>query len=411
VSKAIPGVLGLATVVVFVRAMGREEYGRYGLTFTVANMASAFFTGWLTQGLLRYYGEMRGTPGARQALLVGLGGTTLVGAVLLGAGHAAGLTGSRTGMGFLGLLVLFLGLSFYQLRTTLLQAQLRPRDVVVLSGLQALAALVIPVALFLAGGRSYLAAVVGVAASYSLAVAWRAPKPGVPGEPHPDLAADARRLLKRLWGYGWSLSFWFAVTTMLPVSDRYFIQRHLGFAATGSYAAVYDVVVRGYSLLLAPITMALHPRMMALWAARRPAQAWRAWRWAMAAQALAVALLLAVLAPVSGWALRFLNATAGAEARSVAVPLLFGGFLWQFALLAHKPLELAGRTVFMLGAAVVALGINVTANALLLPRYGIQVTAAATVASGVVYVCLTLALGAMVQRRSSQTPAHPGALP
>src|SRR5574341_18978 len=102
-SKVIPGVLGLATVVVFVRAMGREEYGKYGLTVTVANMASAFFTGWLTQGLLRYYGEMRGTPEVRRTLLLGLGGTTLVGGLLLGVGHAAGLTGKRTWMGLLGL--------------------------------------------------------------------------------------------------------------------------------------------------------------------------------------------------------------------------------------------------------------------------------------------------------------------
>lgn len=398
-SKAIPGVVGLATVVVFVRAIGPEEYGKYALTVTVVNMASAFFMGWLTQALLRYYGEMRVAPEARRAMWMGLGGATLAGALVLGVGHAAGLTGHRAWIGLAAALALFLGSNVYQLRTALLQAQIQPGDVVVLSSVQALIALLVPVALFAIAGRTYLAAVAGLAVSYGLAVAWRGREPGTRLAGQPGLKANTRRLLARLWRYGWSLSFWFAVTTMLPVSDRFFIERHLGFGATGSYAAVYDVVVRGYSLLLAPITMAVHPRMMGLWSAREPARAWATWRWAMGAQAVLVAVLLAVLAMFSGWGLRFIRNMAGAEAASVALPLLIGGFLWQFALLAHKPLELAGRTGLMLGAAAIALGINVTANALLLPRYGIQVTAAATVASGLAYVCLTLALGALVHRR------------
>ncbi|MBI4421979.1 MAG: hypothetical protein HY560_14235, partial [Gemmatimonadetes bacterium] len=52
----------------------------------------------------------------------------------------------------------------------------------------------------------------------------------------------------------------------------------------------------------------------------------------------------------------------------------------------------------MLASAIIALAINVTANAALLPRHGVQVTAYATVASGLAYVLMTLGLGALVHR-------------
>lgn len=392
VGKAIPGVLGLATVVVFVRLIGREEYGKYALAFTIAQMASVFFTGWLTQALLRYYSDVRLAPAIRRTVWRGLAVASAAGVVVLGAGVATGLLGQLAAPGLTAVLALFLTSNVYQLRTALLQAELRPRAVMLLHSAQAVVALAAPLVLFLTAGRTYLAAVAGVALSYALASVWRS------RESEGPVSAASPTSLTRLWAYGWSLSLWFAVTAMLLVSDRYLIERSFGFAATGSYAAVYDVIVRAYSLLLFPVTLAVHPRMMALWNAGEQGRAWALWRWAMGAQVAAAAVLLVAFAAFSGRAVQLILPAAGEEAPSLAVPLVIGGFLWQFALLAHKPLELAGRTGLMLMAAMVSLGINLTANILLLPRYGIQVAAYAMVASGVAYGAIVLPLGAMVHR-------------
>jgi O-antigen/teichoic acid export membrane protein len=65
---------------------------------------------------------------------------------------------------------------------------------------------------------------------------------------------------------------------------------------------------------------------------------------------------------------------------------LVGGFLWQFALLCHKPLEMDQRTGLMVVLMLGALIINLLGNIIYLPRYGIIATAYTYIASAFVYI-------------------------
>ena len=54
ISKIIPGITGLISVVLFFRLIGAEEYGKYSIIFSFTNLISAFSFGWLNQSILRY---------------------------------------------------------------------------------------------------------------------------------------------------------------------------------------------------------------------------------------------------------------------------------------------------------------------------------------------------------------------
>src|SRR5205823_870426 len=103
-------------------------------------------------------------------------------------------------------------------------------------------------------------------------------------------------VLRILWSYGWALSLWYTATSAMPVADRFLIERAYGFGATGRYAALYDLVMRSFSLLAFPVTLAAHPRIMRYWSAGKAAEARAVWRWAMYAHlALFAIVLLGVL--------------------------------------------------------------------------------------------------------------------
>ena len=68
------------------------------------------------------------------------------------------------------------------------------------------------------------------------------------------------------------------------------------------------------------------------------------------------------------------------------IPLLIGGFIWQFALLIHKPIELNKNTHLMLISILIALIINLIGNIFFLPKYGLIATAYSFILSGTVYV-------------------------
>ena len=67
-------------------------------------------------------------------------------------------------------------------------------------------------------------------------------------------------------------------------------------------------------------------------------------------------------------------------------PILVGGFLWQFALLCHKPLEMDQRTGLMVMLMLVALIFNLLGNIIYLPQYGVIATAYTYIASATVYI-------------------------
>jgi O-antigen/teichoic acid export membrane protein len=68
------------------------------------------------------------------------------------------------------------------------------------------------------------------------------------------------------------------------------------------------------------------------------------------------------------------------------MPILIGGFLWQFALLCHKPLEMEQRTKLMVVLMLAALCVNLIGNIVYLPHYGIIATAYTYMASAGVYI-------------------------
>ena len=68
------------------------------------------------------------------------------------------------------------------------------------------------------------------------------------------------------------------------------------------------------------------------------------------------------------------------------IPILIGGFLWQFALLCHKPLEMDQRTKLMVVLMLAALCVNLIGNIVYLPHYGIIATAYTYMASAGVYI-------------------------
>jgi O-antigen/teichoic acid export membrane protein len=72
------------------------------------------------------------------------------------------------------------------------------------------------------------------------------------------------------------------------------------------------------------------------------------------------------------------------------MPILVGGFLWQFALLCHKPLEMDQRTTLMVVLMLSALCVNLIGNIIYLPQYGIIATAYTYIASAGIYIIFSV---------------------
>lgn len=115
-------------------------------------------------------------------------------------------------------------------------------------------------------------------------------------------------------------------------------------------------------------------------------------RFAFLAQLAAFVPLALLLGATGDTVIPWLFPDIDSSVVELALPLLIGAALWQFALLAHKPLEIRQRTRIMLLGIVIALALSSTINYWGLPRYGLQTAPWATIAGATFYLFFTAVL-------------------
>jgi len=410
-SKIMPGLMGFLSVLVFVRMVGVEQYGRYAILFALVMASASGLAGWLSQGILRFQSRWREPAEAENFLHSAIAGTILsvaFGALALGIAIPA--LGLRQGWALLISLALFGVLLVYTVTLARFQASLRSARVLRFEAARSIGGFLIPVTLmWITRSRDYRVLLLGIALGYALplcgSIFLRA-KTGM--QPvhlrRPALSVTQRKIMSELWRFGWPVALWILCQQSMVVSDRYFLQRFSGYSEAGVYSSMYDVIVRSFSLFFMPITLAVHPLVMKSWNAGSRSDALHAIRMGMKYQALMfipIGVFLVVLAP---WVSRLVLGKQNAGAAAIVLPLAVGGFLWQVCLLSHKPLEILCQTRRMLAGILVALGVNVGGNWLLVPRYGYRASAYLTVASSGVYLLSLFVLTPMDELRRATGP-------
>jgi len=399
-SKIVPGLMGLISVPIFIRLIGLDEYGRFAVIVPFLMAVAGASSGWLAQGILRFH-PVAADPHDRQAAfdravtagtVASVLGTSLILAAVLSGLHYRFFTALVS-------LAFCLSLLVYTVALFRLQAKLRPMSVLRREILRSTAGFLIPVLIVIITGRKHFELIVlGQALAYTIALVpvfgWRSQsKERIPqvAKALPPVSSTGSTI-HQLWRFGWAVGLWLLLSQALPVIDRWTIQRFTSFQSAGIYASLYEIAIRSFSFLAFPLTQAAHPRIMRAWNEGNFAESYRIIRYSIGSQ---FAIFGIVLGGVSLFAHRITKIILGfddpAAARMLPV-LLVGGFLWQLALLIHKPLEIAQRTGAMLAAMAVVVALNVIACFVLIPRFGYEAASYILVFSACAYIALTLVM-------------------
>jgi O-antigen/teichoic acid export membrane protein len=231
----------------------------------------------------------------------------------------------------------------------------------------------------------------GVALGYALALLsiFRA-RPWVRStDKHENLthASDmGGKALASLWQFGWAVGIWLLLCQGLPVIGRATIQHYVGDAQAGEYASLYEFAVRAFSLFAFPVTLAAHPRIMRYWNQENFEAARRTLR-----DSIKYQILMFIPVEILGFLFarpitRLIVGNQEYASNLLFSLLMLGGFLWQIALLVHKPLEIMRRTKTMLCGMLLVLLTEFLGNYLFVPRFGILAAVYVFVLGAVVYL-------------------------
>lgn len=400
-SKIAPGLMMFAAVPIWTRTFGAEQYGLYSMCWVATLFSSAFFTGWLSQAVLRHAGDADFDLNTIPPWVIPTCATISALPVIVivwveSEGHRSA---DSVGLVLAGALFACLN-SYYAVILTRCQRH----DHV---GRFAAAELVrIGVAIGLSftgtfalrwqGSVSIVGAYcIGTAISLAiLARGFRETKTVVLRTSH---------ALRRFWTFGWPMTLWLTVSSMLLYSDRLIIGILLNADAVGRYGAISDLIVRGVGMLAFPFTMKAHPALMKKWnSGDRPGALALSRRYTK--YVMIVCGVCVVLGSVVGS--RILTPLLGFDIKSpLIVPSLLGGAaLWQVGLMSHKPLEMGNRTRTMLITIMSITVMSMAANVVLIPHLGLVAPALVFLLGSASYVILTSYLSLRVQLLTRSSP-------
>lgn len=389
-AKAGPGILMLIAIPIWVRIFGLAEYGLYSLVWSLSTISGALCSGWIRQSTLRYTGRPKLVPENLPRWV--LPTISIVACVPLTLVYFTGLTAIDILVLPFGLLVSMLNVQYvvrqastqragYSFRYAIAETM---RVFIALTGSLVMHDLV--------GIRGAAAILIGYAMATFVGSCL------LKGAPRSAMSSSVRNdLLRTFWTYGWPLSLWQGLSNAMNYGDRMLVSLFVGASEAGAYAAIADLVVRGVSMAIFPLTMASHPAIMLRWNGGDFAAAYAINR--RYGAILAIYGLIGVAA-IGLFGNTVLHLLTGNYPQWPWLPAMLaaGAVFWQMALMVHKPLELAGRTKMMVMALIASLAINLTVNLALLPVTGAPAAAFAFALSALSYVLISGYLSARTKK-------------
>lgn len=252
-SHGVPAIVGFIGIAIYSRLLTPAEYGRYALLFAVAALLNAIVFEWLKVSVLRlqkngvsedvFYMTVKAT-----FLILMCITFILAGIIWIISDHIAGV---------LLLLALFLswGQSWYQLNLSLLRAELNPLGYGKVAFVRAVLGLGLA-SLFILLGYAEVGLVIGLLFGLILSVMpllikrWGFKvKPSIVSIP----------LLKEYASYGLPLTITLLLGMIIHQSDRFIISAMMGVESTGAYAVTYDLTEQSIFTMMLIVNLAAFP--------------------------------------------------------------------------------------------------------------------------------------------------------
>ena len=403
VSKTVPGFAGLASVILFMRIIGAEQYGQYSFLLSQWYLIVAIGFGWLNQAQLRYYSKDNTFDDYKAGQIRAFTYSGLISVIVF---SVLSIFQPRSIQLWGISIISIISIGGFNYIKTFFQAKLEPKKVIWLTLGQSILALSIPLGLYFLFQKNSFSILMGVGISFLLMTIIFGLKKKVMKHFITDVSKPTKTgkiRVKKWFFYGGPLSIWFAAGLAFPFLDRFFINLYLPGETLGVYAGIQELLTRIFSITIFPLTLAIHPRIMNLWNDSKIREAIQTIRWG-----IGVMLGLAIVLCIVIWLfdtiifniLTMAIPQINSQYKSLLLPLLSAGFLWQFSFLTHKMLELKEKTHIMVVFLLISLFINMVGNSMYIPHFGVQATANTAFVSALVYCILTGIYSMIVMTKS-----------
>jgi O-antigen/teichoic acid export membrane protein len=389
--KIIPALVNLAIIILAVRFLGKAEYGKYSLVFYAAMLLGTLSFGWIQQGILRF---LSAYPGEQVLVINRFFFLTListVSAVLIG--FFLCLFYFKLGWIDTGVIVIYLFIyNIFLFHLILNQTRRRSINYALLEGTYNLIFFAFFLLLTIVFNQHlfivlFTAMVIGLILTELLRISVI---------PDGRVGLDPSRIYfnagfsKKVFNFGFPITIWLFLSYLLNISDRFIIKEFTSYDDVGTYSAIKDFIIKIATFSTIPILLAYHPMIVEKWNGDRKKEAIKLIRDGLNyCFLITVVVFIIFILSKNLFYSRILHLQVHQDFL-VSAALIGSAFLWQAALLLHKPLELLLKPRLMLAAILAALLVNTTANFIFVPVWGYPASAVISLVSVATYIIVIL---------------------
>jgi O-antigen/teichoic acid export membrane protein len=387
-NEVLSSILAMLGLVVFTRLLPPEQYGRYALAVAVGSLGLTLGVEWVQASLLRFVPIRRSERNAQaMGAAVHIAGFLGILAFTLVLLPIIFLVDPDNRIIFMmGWIYAILGAGFF-IGTSFLQARMKSASFLrYRSGLAALR-VIFSICFLLLFARSWNALMAGTLVAFFVLTIPLLRKERFR---RPLLSIRVRASLRTLLRFGLPLSLWFIANQILNLSDRFLVEFYLGSEALGRYTVNYNLVAGLSMMALQPPLAAAYPLLVQSFGKGGRSRSNVQLSIVLDRVLLVIPPLIAGLAIYGEELLRFLFDSSYSTS-ALLMTLLAGGIaIWNLSLYLQKPLELEYRTRRLSAYIGLSALTNIVLNILLLPRFGMEGAAVATLVSYGVYLVLLI---------------------
>jgi O-antigen/teichoic acid export membrane protein len=397
-SSIVPALLTLLTSVIFTRIFNPVAYGKYSLFLVYAAPIELLFVQWLSQSIGKFLPPARTREVQRQvkdaiflSIVMIFGAETVLAVSVIVVGQF--FISAEWRPFVLSTALFIIVSSLFDLIAIVFAAENRAKEYTAYQLFDSLATFALRLALvatIFTGDIRLMFWSVIISHGILLPFMWiRGDFPAPRRLALIFKSAEIRETCRAFLSFGLPMTVFFMSSVLLDVGDRYVLNILMGSGAVGVYDTNYRLIAGVVVLMVAPVTITLHPYLM------RVAGAGDSKLIEQAIGAVVESLLLVGVLTVGLTALLhrdIARAVLGPEFRagSVVMPAVVAGvFIFNIGTFVHKPFEIVGRTRVMLVFGVIAAVANVGICFALIPPLGYLGAAYATLLSYLLYtVCV-----------------------
>ena len=387
--KVISTLFNFASVPLFIKYFGIANFGKLSLLYTTFLMFIAGTTGWISQGVLRFY-SMEDNKASFSSEIAKL---TIKTSLIAGMLMAIFFVYNKSSL-FTTLLatLAFIFACLYSVSVSEHQARFLSMKVIFSDIFRMFLYFLIPLILYnyIPSIRSEFAFFIGVLVSYLGALlminGWKLPKLFPDNENYVNWS-------KRIWNYGSPLSVWMILSPALNTSDRYIINFFMGVTAVGEYSAIYDIFFKLFSQLTAPFNNIIQPLLINNFNVGKKKE----FNKNMLRSVIYLTLMFIGLFTVVLFLKHFIiysylgfSNNIAMTLEKIVIPLLISSFFWQISILLQKKLEINNNTKSLVLYMIISLMIGAVISVYFINTYGYSASAYGMLASSVVYLFIIL---------------------